>query len=81
MPLSEEQALDLLCKSYAWKERLQRAYRLGLLRGAEIVEPTGSPPCSCTNCNCGNLSDAESMAAWRALVERADAIRREAGEE
>lgn len=38
MPLSEEQALDLLRQSYSWKERLQRAYRLGLLRGAEIAD-------------------------------------------
>lgn len=44
-------------------------------RCAKAVEPKGSRPCDCQRCDCGNVGDAESVAAWDERTYAAAAIR------
>ena len=61
----------------------RRPYRAVLLgdvaaereRCAKVCEPKGKRPCDCTNCDCGNSTDARMVAEWDEAMARATAIR------
>lgn len=44
-------------------------------RCAKVCEPKGKRPCDCTNCDCGNSTDARMVAEWDEAMARATAIR------
>jgi hypothetical protein len=44
-------------------------------RCAKVVEPKGPRPCDCDRCYCGNIGDAEAVAAWDSDNFNANAIR------
>lgn len=49
--------------------------RLALEEAARVVKPSGNRPCDCDRCDCGNVGDAEAVAAWDALDAPYRAIR------
>lgn len=44
-------------------------------RCVKKIEPTGPRPCDCDSCSCGNIGDAQTVAAWDEATANAAAIR------
>jgi hypothetical protein len=47
----------------------------GLERAAQVAGPLGKRPCDCERCDCGNVGNAQDVAAWDAELACAAAIR------
>lgn len=58
----------------------QSGMAAGMERAAGIAEPKNKRGCACTCCDCGNIGDAETTAAWDRATEIAAAIRAMKGE-